>query len=55
MKINEVCYKRTFNLGNFENVSLELRATVDDGESVQSVFDSLATEALAWKKKKAGQ
>lgn len=50
MKITQVSYTRTFNLGNYENVKIELVADVtdQDGEAVDLVLDDLAKEAKSW-------
>ena len=53
MKITDVHYRRVFNLGNYETVTVELTAAVNDGEDTQSVIDALAAEALEWRKRKA--
>ena len=52
MKITEVSYGRVFNLGNYENVRIELTAAVNDGEETQDVIDKLAAEVLEWRKSK---
>jgi hypothetical protein len=44
MKIKEVSYGRTYNLGNFENLSLELKASLDDTDSAELVAKRLALE-----------
>jgi len=53
MKITDVHYRRVFNLGNYETVTVELTAAVNDGEDTQSAIDALAAEALEWRKRKA--
>ena len=52
MIITEVSYRRIFNLGNYESVTVALTAAVNDGEEIQEVIDALATEALEWRKSK---
>ena len=52
MKITEVSYRRIFNLGNYESVTVALTAAVNDGEESQVVIDALAAEALEWRKSK---
>ena len=52
MQINEIAYKRIFNLGNYESAQVELRAAVNDNEDPKSVIDQLAAEAKAWRKSK---
>jgi hypothetical protein len=52
MQINEVAYRRIFNLGNYESAQVELRATVSPGEDPKTVIDILAGEAKAWRKSK---
>ncbi len=51
MKITQVSYKRTFNLGNYENVAIELIAEVQADETTDQVLDQLAKEAIEWKQK----
>jgi len=53
MKITEVSYRRIFNLGNYESVTVALTAVVNDGEDTQEVIDALAVEAVEWRKRKA--
>jgi len=53
MKITDVHYRRVFNLGNYETVTVELTAAVNDGEEAQAAIDALAAEALEWRKRKA--
>ena len=52
MKITSVSYRRVFNLGNDEGVTVGLIAAVNDGEETQTVIDALAAEALKWRKRK---
>jgi hypothetical protein len=55
MKVTSIEYKRTFNTGNFENVSIALRAEVQEGEVVQDVLNACAAEALLWFKARGGK
>ena len=51
MKVIEVSYGRTFNLGNYESLRLEMKASVDEGEDPKEVAAKLAAEAAAYKAK----
>ena len=51
MKVNEVSYGRTFNLGNYESLRVEMKASVDDGEDPKEVAKKLAAEVSAYKAK----
>lgn len=51
MIVKQVSYKRTFNLGNYENVAIELTAEIQNGEAVDQVLDELAKQAVEWKQK----
>ena len=51
MKINEVSYGRTFNLGNYESLRVEMKASVDEGEDAKEVAAKLAAEVAAYKAK----
>lgn len=46
MKITEISYRRVFNLGNYETVTVELVSTVDEGEMVEWVWGQLESLAL---------
>ena len=52
MQVNEIAYRRIFNLGNYESAQVELRAAVALGEDPKAVIDHLAAEAKAWRKSK---
>jgi len=52
MKITEVHYRRIFNLGNYESVTVALTAAVNGDEETQAVIDALADETLQWRKRK---
>ena len=52
MQVKEVSYGKTINLGNFESLRTDLKASVDDGEDPKTVIDQLAAEAKAWRKSK---
>lgn len=43
--LKEVTYKRLVNLGHYENETLELTATVEEGERAKEVFDKLKITA----------
>lgn len=45
MKIETVTYRRLRNLGNYENETVELTATVDTSEAAADVYEDL--KALA--------
>ncbi len=49
MKIIEVTYGRTFNLGNYESLRIEFRASVEDGENVQKTIADLSSQAMLYK------
>ena len=51
MKIVEVTYGRTFNLGNYESLRLEMKASVDEGEDPKEAVAKLAIEVAAYKAK----
>jgi len=51
MNVKQVSYKRTFNLGNYENIAVELVAEIQDGESPDQVLDELAKQTIEWKQK----
>lgn len=53
MKINEVSYGRTFNLGNYESLRVEMKASVDEGEDAKEVAGKLAAEVAAYRAKAA--
>lgn len=48
-KIKRVSLRRVFNLGNYENVAIELIAVVDEGEDVQKVLRFLDEEAKEYR------
>lgn len=50
MQITQVSYKRIFNLGNYENVAIELVAEVqeNENETPDLVLDELAKEVREW-------
>lgn len=50
MKIKQVSYRRLWNLGNYENVAIELAADVATDEMVDEVLHLLEGEAVAWYK-----
>lgn len=50
MKVIEVSYGRTFNLGNYESLRVEMKASVDEGEDPKEVATKLAAECAVWKK-----
>lgn len=52
MQVNEIAYRRIFNLGNYESAQVEFRAAVTPGEDPKTVIDQLAAEAKAWRKSK---
>jgi len=41
MVITKISYRRTFNLGSYENETIEMTADVDSHESVTEVMDKL--------------
>ena len=45
MEIKEITYKRLKNLGNYENEEVELKAILNQDESVQEGFEKLINEA----------
>lgn len=47
MKITHVEYKALYNLGNYNNESIALRATVEDGETADEVVHQLREKAIA--------
>ena len=51
MKVNEVSYGRTFNLGNYESLRVEMKASVDEGEDPKVVAGQLAAEVATYKAK----
>lgn len=46
MKITTVEFTRKFNLGNFESQDIKLQADVEEGESAETVIQSLKKIAL---------
>ncbi len=48
MDTRMVSVKRIFNLGSYENVSVEIQAAVEPGESTKDVLDKLAAESENW-------
>ena len=48
MKITQASYRRLWNLGNYENISVELTADVAEGESTRAALNALAAEANLW-------
>ena len=49
MIIKQIAFKRTFNLGNHENIAVELVAEVQPYETVSEVLDNLEQQAVEWK------
>ena len=49
MTIKQVHYRRLWNLGNYENISVELVADIGEDDPVAAALDTLATEAMMWK------
>ena len=47
MKITQVEYQALYNLGNYNNERISLRATVEDGETPEEVVDQLRQKAIA--------
>jgi hypothetical protein len=47
MKITHVEYKALYNLGNYNNESIALRATVEEGETPEQVVEQLREKAIA--------
>ncbi|MBD1917183.1 MULTISPECIES: hypothetical protein [Cyanophyceae] len=47
MKITHVEYKALYNLGNYNNESIALRATVEEGETPDEVVEQLRQKAIA--------
>ena len=41
LEITSITYKRLWNLGNYENISIDARAIVHQGEDPSAVFRSL--------------
>ena len=41
MKIKRICYRRKFNLGNYENEDIEFIADVDEDEDPEQAFKKL--------------
>ncbi len=54
MKIKQVSYRRLWNLGNYENVTVELVADVTENETAEIVLNQLADEAMAWRRNTGG-
>jgi len=52
MRVEEVSYRRTFNLGNYESAQVEFRAALNEGEDPKAAIDMLAADAKAWRKSK---
>ncbi len=50
MKIIEVSFRRTFNLGNYESATVELKATINEGEDAKQAFNQLVDDVIAWRK-----
>ncbi len=51
MKITEASYGRTFNLGDYESLRVDMKASVDEGEDPQVVVSKLAAEVHLYKAK----
>ena len=51
MKVNEVTYGRTFNLGNNESLRIEMKASIDEREDPKKVAAALAAECAEYKAK----
>jgi hypothetical protein len=51
MKITDVTYGRTFNLGSFESLRVDMKASVDEGEDPQDAVSKLAAEVHLYKAK----
>ena len=51
MRVVEVSYGRTFNLGSYESLRLEMKASVEEGEDPKVVAGQLAAEVGAYKAK----
>lgn len=45
-----ISVRRVFNLGNYENISVEIQAMVDPGEAPKEVLTKLSNEAEEWHK-----
>ena len=45
-----ISVRRVFNLGNYENVSVEIQAMVDPGEDPKEVLSKLTVKAEEWHK-----
>ena len=41
MEIKEISFRRTFNLGNYESMSIELTATIGPENDVDEVYKAL--------------
>ena len=52
MQIKRITYRRLWNLGDYENVAVELSADIGEGESIKAALDQLAIEANLWKAKR---
>ena len=48
MKAKQVSYRRLWNLGNYENIAVELVANVTEDEAAETVLDQLEAEATTW-------
>ncbi len=48
MKIVQACFSRTWNLGDRNEIAIELVATVRGDEAVETVLNQLADEARTW-------
>jgi len=46
MKYKELVYSRTKNLGNYESERTELRVELDEGETVEAVFNAVKGKVL---------
>jgi len=52
MIIKQVSFRRVFNLGNYETMTVELVADLNDGENPKEALNGLVKEAFDWKKEK---
>lgn len=41
MQIKEISFRRVYNLGNYETVTLELRAAINENENIIDALDNL--------------
>ena len=50
LNITEVSFRRVFNLGNYETIAVELRATVAEDQCEQEVLKALCKASVRFRK-----